>query len=76
MATEAPRPIALSGCRASPRDLKSVKTDSKSVAIQKAEGMWAGYLKAWEGKLAGRDGDAEALFRAARDLAQTGESES
>ncbi|NDV01083.1 hypothetical protein [Pseudoroseicyclus tamaricis] len=53
-----------------------MKTDSKSVAIQKAEGMWAGYLKAWEGKLAGRDGDAEALFRAARDLAQTGESES
>ena len=39
--------------------------------MRKAAQVWAGYLDAWEAKLAGRDGDAEARFKAARDLAQT-----
>ncbi|QFU09163.1 hypothetical protein PARPLA_02352 [Rhodobacteraceae bacterium THAF1] len=48
---------------------ESLKTDSRSVALGKAEAVWAGYIEGWEARLAGRDGDAEARFRAARDLA-------
>ena len=48
---------------------ESLKTDSKSVALGKAERVWAGYIDGWEARLAGRDGEAEARFRAAQDLA-------
>ncbi|MCB5200526.1 hypothetical protein LGQ03_14890 [Loktanella sp. TSTF-M6] len=47
----------------------SLKTDSRAIALSKVERVWAGYLDGWEARLAGRDGDAEARFRAARDLA-------
>ena len=50
---------------------ESLKTDSKSIAQQKLERVWSGYLDGWEAKLAGRDGDAETRFRAARNLAAT-----
>ena len=48
---------------------ESLKTDSKSVALGKAERVWAGYIEGWEALLSGRDGEAEARFRAAQDLA-------
>ncbi|SFL21776.1 hypothetical protein SAMN04488004_110152 [Loktanella salsilacus] len=50
---------------------ESLKTDSRTIAGQKLERVWSGYLDGWEAKLAGRDGDAEARFRAARNLAAT-----
>ncbi|MBS1301468.1 integrase, partial [Loktanella sp. SALINAS62] len=54
-----------------PRDViwESLKTDSRAIALSKAQRVWSGYLDGWEALLAGRDGDAEARFRAARDLA-------
>ena len=48
---------------------ESLKTDSRAVATAKAERVWASYLDGWEARLAGRVGDAEARFQAARDLA-------
>ena len=49
---------------------ESLKTESESVARLKADAVWLGYLEAWEARLAGRDGDAEARVRAARNLAK------
>ena len=48
---------------------ESLKTDSPSIAEQKAKQVWNAYLEAWEARLAGRDGDAEAQFRAAKNIA-------
>lgn len=48
---------------------ESLKTDSLAVAKQKAEQVWRAYIEGWEARLAGRDGDAEARFRAAGNLA-------
>ena len=50
---------------------ESLKTDSKTIARQKLERVWSAYLDGWEAKLGGREGDAEARFRAARSLAAT-----
>lgn len=49
----------------------SLKTDSQSIAVQKAEAVWLNQLEAWEARLAGRDGDALEKYRAARQLAAT-----
>lgn len=48
---------------------ESLKTDSLSVAMQKSEGVWLGYIEGWEARLDGRDGDAAQKFRAAQQLA-------
>ncbi len=47
----------------------SLKTDSQSVAMQKADAAWGQMIDAWEAKLAGDTSDAEQRFAAARDLA-------
>lgn len=47
----------------------SLKTDSQSVAKQKADAVWGQMIDAWEAKLAGDTSDAEQRFAAARDLA-------
>lgn len=47
----------------------SLKTDSKSIAQRKADGVWAEMIEAWEAKLAGDQADAMARFDAARELA-------
>lgn len=47
----------------------SLKTDSQSVAAQKADAAWGQMIDAWEAKLAGDTTDAEQRFAAARDLA-------
>jgi integrase len=47
----------------------SLKTDSQSVATQKADAAWGQMIEAWEAKLAGDTSDAEQRFAAARDLA-------
>jgi len=47
----------------------ALHTDSPSVADQKASGVWAQMIEAWEAKLAGDTTDAEQRFAAARDLA-------
>ena len=49
----------------------SLHTDSETAALAKAPAAWAGLLEAWEARLAGQDGDAEAFFEAARKLAQS-----
>ncbi|MBQ2261017.1 MAG: hypothetical protein II336_06585 [Loktanella sp.] len=46
----------------------SVKTNSYSIAIQKALGVWSAYIERWAARLAGRDGDAAEKFRAAQHL--------
>ena len=48
----------------------SLKTDSKSVAEQKAIVIWQQLLDAWELKLNGQSEDAEIRFRAVKALAQ------
>ncbi len=48
---------------------ESLSTDSRSVALGKAERVWAGYISGWEAMLAGHSEDAQVRFRAARDLA-------
>ncbi len=49
----------------------SLHTDSETAALAKAPAAWAGLVEAWEARLAGQDGDAEAFFEAARKLAQS-----
>jgi len=48
----------------------SLHTDSRSVAETKEPAIWEQMIEAWEAKLAGASGDAEARFAAARELAQ------
>ncbi|SOH95634.1 hypothetical protein SAMN06273572_1143 [Monaibacterium marinum] len=48
---------------------ESLSTDSRTVAVSKAERVWAGYISGWEALLAGHSEDAQVRFRAARDLA-------
>lgn len=47
----------------------SLHTDSLSAATAKAAEIWNHHIAAWEAKLAGNTGDAEARFAAARELA-------
>lgn len=47
----------------------SLHTDLEDVAKRKAAGVWDEMLEAWEAKLHGDHGDAEARFEAAKDLA-------
>ena len=49
---------------------ESLRIDSKAVALSKREQVWNHYLEGWRAKLAGHDGDAEARFRAATNLAE------
>ncbi|GLK54349.1 integrase [Methylopila capsulata] len=49
--------------------LKSLKTDSRSVAERKAAAVWANLVEGWEARLAGQDVDAEKRFAAAHNLA-------
>ena len=49
--------------------LKSLKTDSRSVAERKAAAVWAHLVEGWEAKLKGQDADAQTRFDAAHDLA-------
>lgn len=44
-------------------------TDSREIADRKAPEVWAQMIEAWEAKLAGDSGDAQARFEAARNLA-------
>ncbi|GAD55458.1 hypothetical protein [Limimaricola cinnabarinus] len=55
-----------------PREILNISlaTDSESVAREKESAVWGELIEGWEAKLAGRDGDAEARYQAARDLAQ------
>lgn len=48
----------------------SLKTDSETLAKQKAPGVWNGLIAGWEAKLAGDTEDAERAFAAAHNLAQ------
>lgn len=50
---------------------ESLKADPKAVARRKLEQVWSAYLDGREARLAGRHGDAEARFRAARNLVAT-----
>lgn len=47
----------------------SLHTDSETVAAAKATQVWASMIEAWEAKLDGDSEDAEARYRAARNLA-------
>lgn len=47
----------------------SLHTDLEDVAKRKAVAVWDEMLEAWEAKLHGDEGDAEARFEAAKDLA-------
>ena len=47
----------------------SLHTDSESVARQKADGVWAQMIEAWEARLAGDTVDADRRLNAARSLA-------
>ena len=47
----------------------SLHTDLEDVAKRKAPAIWDEMLEAWEAKVHGHDGDAEARFEAARELA-------
>lgn len=49
---------------------KSLATDSLEVAKIKAAQVWANLIEAWEARLAGDTSDAEARFKAAKDLAE------
>lgn len=54
------------------RDLwLSLHTDSELVAKTKAPIIWQEHVNAWEARLAGDTGDAEARYKAAHDLAQS-----
>jgi len=44
----------------------SLSADGYSVAVQRSAGVWLNYIKGWEARLAGRDGDASEKFRAAQ----------
>ncbi|MEL6244826.1 MAG: DUF6538 domain-containing protein [Pseudomonadota bacterium] len=48
----------------------SLHSDSESVARSKADRAWSQMIEAWEARLAGNSEDAEARYKAARDLAQ------
>lgn len=48
----------------------SLHTDSMGAAKAKADAIWQLQVAAWEAKLAGDTADAEALFDAARELAE------
>lgn len=48
----------------------SLHTDSMTAAQAKAPRIWADMIEAWEARLAGDTGDAEARLAAARNLAQ------
>ncbi|MER8544742.1 tyrosine-type recombinase/integrase [Mesorhizobium sp. M1169] len=48
----------------------SLGTDSKSLAEQKAEQVWARTIAGWEAKKAGDTAEAEKAFAAAQDLAK------
>lgn len=47
----------------------SLHTDSKTVARQKADGVWAQMIEAWEARLAGDTKDADRRLAAAQQLA-------
>ncbi|MRX52294.1 integrase [Paracoccus sp. S-4012] len=47
----------------------SLKTDSREIGQRKAPEVWANLIEAWEAKLRGEEGDAEARFAAAKELA-------
>lgn len=47
---------------------RSLKTDSRQVAVMKAEQIWLEMTEAWEAALAGRSEDAAERFRAAKVL--------
>jgi integrase len=49
--------------------LLSLHTDSKSIATEKANGIWAQMVEAWEARLAGDTSDADKRFAAAKELA-------
>lgn len=49
----------------------SLKTDSKSLASEKAPLVWAKMLESWEARLAGDTSGAEEQFNAAQNLAKT-----
>jgi len=48
----------------------SLHTDSETIARSKAEFAWAQLIEAWEARLAGDTGDAEARHGAAQELAR------
>lgn len=64
-------PVRFASVEPRPVNWESLKTDSKTIARRKLERVWSAYLDGWEARLTGRDGDAEAGFRAARNLAAT-----
>lgn len=47
----------------------SLHTDSETQAMLKAPSVWQELIEAWEAKLVGATGDAEAAFEAAKNLA-------
>lgn len=47
---------------------RSLKTDSRQVAVMKAEQVWLDMIEAWEASLGGRSEDANERFRAAQAL--------
>jgi hypothetical protein len=47
----------------------SLHTDSETIAQEKAARVWAELVDGWEARRAGADGDADAAWTAARDLA-------
>ncbi|WP_422071516.1 DUF6538 domain-containing protein [Tranquillimonas rosea] len=49
----------------------SLRTDSRSIAMQKAEWVWLEHIEGWEAKLKGDSSQAFERFRAAQDLAAT-----
>ncbi|SDE91308.1 tyrosine-type recombinase/integrase [Limimaricola pyoseonensis] len=55
-----------------PREILNISlaTDSERIAREKEAAVWGELVEGWEAKLAGRDGDAEERYQAARDLAQ------
>ena len=47
----------------------SLNTDSETQAMLKAPSVWQELIEAWEAKLVGATGDAEAAFEAEKNLA-------
>lgn len=47
---------------------KSLKTDSRTVAVLKAEKVWLELIEGWEAKLTGKSAEASERFRAAQAL--------
>ena len=47
---------------------RSLKTDSRSVAVMKAEKVWLELIEGWEAKLAGKSDDAAERFKAAQAI--------